>query len=197
MQDRRENQARSRRGLILSSRKNKLKKKNSLRHKHFIKQFIGKYEKSHFTLVLKARTRAKGNAVERSTPGGRWQARPWRQQRRRKAVASVRGGASADASSAWERICIAGYRALSDHPIAPLHRTPLLCSGGCAPPATPPPARLAPPNPSSNPLLCSPGYPPTSSRDTVWQVERRRPTRFGRKGGRGEAAASIWEHWKG
>ena len=29
------------------------------------------------------------------------------------------------------------------------------------------------------------------------QVERRRSARLGRKGGRGEAAASIWERWKG
>lgn len=142
MQDRRENQARSIRGLILSSRKNKLKKKNSLRHKHFIKQFIGKYEKSHFILALKARTRAKGNAVERSTPGGRWQARPWRQQRRRKAVASGRGGASADASFAWERICIAGYRALSDNPhCAPASNSSALLWRLCS---------------SGNPTSCSP-----------------------------------------
>lgn len=60
MQDRRENQARSIRGLILSSRKNKLKKKNSLRHKHFIKQFIGKYEKSKFHLSFEGKNSCKG-----------------------------------------------------------------------------------------------------------------------------------------
>lgn len=65
-----------------------------------------------------------------------------------------RGGASAASSSVWEPTCLAGYRALSDHPIAPPSSTSsaLLWRQDQPPCAVllrrpPPPARHVPPHP--------------------------------------------------